>query len=655
MNITVRAKEIKIKNPLMVIEDENRAEVVEFAIVQASAIQGLSGMAFYAQFRNKAGEIGMDATTKRYSESDDTLYLDWLPSATFTKEGGVTEIQIVGFTQSLVATEDETYQEGKFYFTSTGDFIPVYPATSEHSPKVGDEITGTIYENQITSDDHRWSTAKAVLMLPENITDEGTPVYTKEQVQSLITQLNEQVLLAKGYSESAASSASTATTKANLAADWAEKEAAVTTGHYSAKHWADIASQAGTGIEANALKAEGYAVGEQNGEPVSEGTYYHNNAKYFSEQASGSATTAGNAATTAEGYKTTAGQYADAAGTAKTGAETAEGKAEKWATEAEDTPVETSPNKYSALHYAAKASASATSASGSADAADASADLAEAWAESDDAIGTSSHSAKWWAEKAEDEAADNVKHDDDATLISATTPINADQLNGHTDAYFAVNASSGSTLEMSINTTDYIITALLKNAAGTTISTATIDLPSEHAVSGIEYLPDAQALRFTFQGGTFIDVSLSALISELVTYTTFTAHATNSTIHITASERAAWNAHAADTTIHTSSTEKGVWNSHVADTDIHVTGTEHSSYNSHLANDVIHVTAQEHQDYNTHIADGDIHVTASQKTAWTAKYDKPQGGIPKTDLANTVQTSLSYADNSITYTDTVIA
>lgn len=42
-----------------------------------------------------------------------------------------------------------------------------------------------------------------------------------------------------------------------------------------------------------------------------------------------------------------------------------------------------------------------------------------------------------------------------------------------------------------------------------------------------------------------------------------------------------------------------------------------------------------------------IHVTAEQKTAWTAKYDKPPGGIPKSDLAAAVQTSLGKADTAV--------
>lgn len=52
-----------------------------------------------------------------------------------------------------------------------------------------------------------------------------------------------------------------------------------------------------------------------------------------------------------------------------------------------------------------------------------------------------------------------------------------------------------------------------------------------------------------------------------------------------------------------------------------------------------------------HISDTDIHVTTANKTAWNAKYDKPSGGIPKTDLANAVQTSLGLADTAVQPSD----
>ena len=44
---------------------------------------------------------------------------------------------------------------------------------------------------------------------------------------------------------------------------------------------------------------------------------------------------------------------------------------------------------------------------------------------------------------------------------------------------------------------------------------------------------------------------------------------------------------------------------------------------------------------------GNKFVTTSEKQTWNNKYDKPNSGIPKTDLASTVQTSLGKADTAL--------
>ncbi len=49
----------------------------------------------------------------------------------------------------------------------------------------------------------------------------------------------------------------------------------------------------------------------------------------------------------------------------------------------------------------------------------------------------------------------------------------------------------------------------------------------------------------------------------------------------------------------------------------------------------------------SHTGNTDIHVTTENKTAWNAKYDKPQTGIPSTDMSEAVQTSLGKADSAI--------
>ena len=44
---------------------------------------------------------------------------------------------------------------------------------------------------------------------------------------------------------------------------------------------------------------------------------------------------------------------------------------------------------------------------------------------------------------------------------------------------------------------------------------------------------------------------------------------------------------------------------------------------------------------------------ATEKSGWNAKYNKPSEGIPKTDLASAVQTSLGKADTSLQASDIV--
>ena len=55
--------------------------------------------------------------------------------------------------------------------------------------------------------------------------------------------------------------------------------------------------------------------------------------------------------------------------------------------------------------------------------------------------------------------------------------------------------------------------------------------------------------------------------------------------------------------------------------------------------------------FDTHEANTDIHVTTNDKTAWNAKYDKPGTGIPKADLAQSVQDSLDLADSALQASD----
>ena len=145
--------------------------------------------------------------------------------------------------------------------------------------------------------------------------------------------------------------------------------------------------------------------------------------------------------------------------------------------------------------------------------------------------------------------------------------------------YYTLATDTGSSIDLSINSTTYVVTLTLKNAAGTTISSDTIDLPLESVVVGGSYDSTNKKVVLTLQSGSTIEFSVADLVAGLQS-------------EITSSNK----------------------------------------LSSDLVDDTNHTNK---------------FVTASDKTNWNAKYDKPSGGIPKTDLASAVQTSLGKADSAI--------
>lgn len=81
----------------------------------------------------------------------------------------------------------------------------------------------------------------------------------------------------------------------------------------------------------------------------------------------------------------------------------------------------------------------------------------------------------------------------------------------------------GASLTMSLNQTDYKITTTLKDQNGNTLGTAqTIDLPLESVVVGGEYDADTKSIILTLQNGNTIDVPVGDLIAGLQTEITDT-------------------------------------------------------------------------------------------------------------------------------------
>jgi len=76
---------------------------------------------------------------------------------------------------------------------------------------------------------------------------------------------------------------------------------------------------------------------------------------------------------------------------------------------------------------------------------------------------------------------------------------------------------------------------------------------------------------------------------------------------------------------------------HIGSTDVDLSGYQTKIDSTHkLLSDLVDDTSQTN-----------LFVTSTEKSTWSAKYDKPSGGIPSTDLSSAVQTSLGKADSAI--------
>ena len=81
-------------------------------------------------------------------------------------------------------------------------------------------------------------------------------------------------------------------------------------------------------------------------------------------------------------------------------------------------------------------------------------------------------------------------------------------------ANYELKTNTGATLELTIDSSTFVLTAKLKNSAGTALSTQTIDLPLESMVVSGSY-SDGN-LILTLQSGSTITIPITGLISGLV-------------------------------------------------------------------------------------------------------------------------------------------
>jgi len=144
---------------------------------------------------------------------------------------------------------------------------------------------------------------------------------------------------------------------------------------------------------------------------------------------------------------------------------------------------------------------------------------------------------------------------------------------------YTLKTSTGSLIDLEVNSSTYVVTLYLKDIDGNVISTDNIDLPLESVVVSGSFDSANKKIVLTLQNGNTVDIPVGDLVAGLQ--------------------------------------------------------TEITSQNK-LASDLI-------DDSNS----GNKFANASEKQTWNAKYDKPVGGIPSTDLSSGVQTSLGKADTAV--------
>ena len=134
-----------------------------------------------------------------------------------------------------------------------------------------------------------------------------------------------------------------------------------------------------------------------------------------------------------------------------------------------------------------------------------------------------------------DQKIDNYKEDKDL--------INKTELT-ETLVEYSLGDEAGTTVVLSMDTTDYILKIQLFNRDGDEISSSEVNTPLEEFVIDAEYDEENKMIILHLKNGHDVEIPIGSLISDLVDMTTFDAHVNNDNpdvLHITTADRTRWN------------------------------------------------------------------------------------------------------------------
>ena len=129
-------------------------------------------------------------------------------------------------------------------------------------------------------------------------------------------------------------------------------------------------------------------------------------------------------------------------------------------------------------------------------------------------------------------------------IINITVPVNASDVNALSDSTLY-----GSSIDVSLNTTDYKLTITLKDQNGDTLNSKVVDFPIESVVVNGSYDSTNQKIVLTLQNGNTIDIPVGALIAGLQTEITsankldadLVDDSTSTNKFVTSNDKTTWN------------------------------------------------------------------------------------------------------------------
>lgn len=133
--------------------------------------------------------------------------------------------------------------------------------------------------------------------------------------------------------------------------------------------------------------------------------------------------------------------------------------------------------------------------------------------------------------------------------------IDAAQVEINTRDIATISVDYGKTIELSLDSSTFILTATLKNKNGAELSSSNIDLPIESMIINASYDNTTKELVLTLQNGNTVRVSVADLISGLQSEITssnklnadLVDDSTSTNKFVTASDKTNWNAKVSDT------------------------------------------------------------------------------------------------------------